>query len=99
MIKRVQKILTVIQARTSSTRLPGKVMKEVLNRPLLMLMMERVLRSKLAGEVIVATTDCAEDDTIAELCLQENIGCFRGHKTDLLDRHYKAAIHYNADIV
>ncbi len=96
---KIQKILTVIQARTSSSRLPGKVMLKALDRSLLSLMVERVLRSRLAGAVVVATTGEPEDDIIEELCDKEGINCFRGNKTDLLDRHYKAAIEYDADIV
>ncbi len=99
MQNKVQKILTVIQARTSSTRLPGKVMLNILGRPILSLMIERVMRSRLAGTVVVAATEEPEDDMIEELCLRENINCFRGNKTDLLDRHYRAAIKYNADII
>jgi spore coat polysaccharide biosynthesis protein SpsF len=99
MNNRIQKIVTIIQARMSSTRLPGKVMREVLGRPLLALMAERVMNSKLAGTVVIATTSGREDDVIEELCAAENLDCFRGDKDDLLDRHYKAAISYNADIV
>ncbi len=93
------KILTVIQARISSTRLPGKVLMPVLGQPLLIRMIERVKKAKLIGELVIATSTNADDDIIERLCFKENINCYRGHLTDLLDRHYKAAIKYNADAV
>jgi spore coat polysaccharide biosynthesis protein SpsF len=99
MIKTFQNIVTVIQARMSSTRLPGKVMLKVMNRPVLSLMVERVQKSRLAGTIVVATSVNSEDDIIAEMCKRENIICFRGHATDLLERHYRAALEYDADVI
>jgi spore coat polysaccharide biosynthesis protein SpsF len=99
MVKNFRKIVTVIQARMGSSRLPGKVMKEVCGKPLLLLMIERVQRASLAGTTVIATTTSSEDDIIADLCAVENIECFRGDPTDLLDRHYKTALKFNADIV
>ena len=48
---------------------------------------------------MIATTTEKEDDIIADLCRENNINCFRGHPLDLLDRHYKAALEYKADVV
>ncbi|MBM4171020.1 MAG: acylneuraminate cytidylyltransferase [Ignavibacteria bacterium] len=93
------KIITVIQARLSSSRLPGKVLLPILEKPLLSRMIERVEKSKYIGKVVVATSTNQEDDKIEELCKSENITCFRGHLTDLLDRHYQAALKYDADAV
>lgn len=93
------KILTVIQARMSSTRLPGKVMLPILGKPLLIRMIERVKSAKLIGMLIVATSTNSDDDKIEELCNQNNIKCFRGHLTDLLDRHYQVGKKFGADAV
>lgn len=93
------KIVTIIQARISSTRLPGKVMLPVLGKPLLIRMIERVKQSKLIGELVIATSSNSEDDQIELLCMENNLNCFRGHLTDLLDRHYQAGKIYNADAV
>ncbi|MDH7606129.1 MAG: NTP transferase domain-containing protein, partial [Melioribacter sp.] len=93
------KIVTVIQARISSTRLPGKVMLPVLGKPLLLRMVERVKQSKFIGELVIATSSNSEDDQIELLCLENNLNCFRGDLTDLLDRHYQAGKIYNADAV
>lgn len=93
------KIVTVIQARVSSTRLPGKVMLPILGKPLLIRMVERVAASELAGEIVVATSTNKDDDEIEKLCVQEKIKCFRGHLTDLLDRHYQVGKKFGADAV
>ena len=93
------KIISLIQARRGSSRLPDKVLKEVLGKPILLHMIERVQASKLIGELIVATTNEAEDELIEKLCIQNNIKCFKGHSTDLLDRHYQAALFYEADAI
>lgn len=92
-------IVTVIQARTGSTRLPGKVLMPLAGKPLLVRMAERVMQAPLAGTVVIATTTDPADDAVAALCAAENMLCYRGHPTDLLDRHYQAALQYDADVV
>jgi spore coat polysaccharide biosynthesis protein SpsF len=62
-------------------------------------MLERVLSSKLTGIVVVATSTEKIDDSIEELCKQNNILVYRGSLNDLLDRHYQAAKKFNADAV
>src|SRR5512147_1171253 len=93
------KIVTIVQARMSSSRLPGKVMLPILGKPLLLRMLERVRSAKLIGELVVATSTNADDNEIEELCKSENLTCYRGHLTDLLDRHYQVAKLYAADAV
>ncbi|MBL7129709.1 MAG: glycosyltransferase family protein [Ignavibacteria bacterium] len=83
----------------SSTRLLNKIMIPLADKPLLVRMMERVTASRIANNCVVATTDSEEDDIVVEICKSENIKCFRGHPTDLLDRHYKAGLEFNADVV
>lgn len=93
------KIVTVIQARSGSSRLPNKVFLPLADKPLLYRMYERVALSKLKGTIVIATTTDKADDKIESLCNEFEINCFRGHPTDLLDRHYQAARLYNADAV
>jgi len=62
-------------------------------------MFERVNAANLKGEVVIATTTDTSDDEVQKLCTEFKINCFRGHPTDLLDRHYKAAKIFNADAV
>ncbi|MEI7726017.1 MAG: glycosyltransferase family protein [Bacteroidota bacterium] len=91
------KIVTAIQARTSSRRLPGKTLLPLYGKPLLIRMVERVSRANLKGTVVVATSEMSDDDVIEEICTKQGISCFRGSLTDLLDRHYKLALAYEAD--
>lgn len=90
-------IITIIQARSNSTRLPSKIFLPLANKPLLYRIYERITASKLKGTIVIATTTDKSDDRVEELCKEYNLNCFRGHPTDLLDRHYQAAKHFNAD--
>jgi spore coat polysaccharide biosynthesis protein SpsF len=92
-------IVTVIQARTGSSRFPNKILLPLSNAPLLYRMYERVAASKLKGTIVIATTTDKSDDQVEELCKDYQLNCFRGHPTDLLDRHYQAAKLLNADVV
>ena len=93
------KIVIVIQARTSSTRLPNKVLLPVAGKPMLERMIERVGAARGAFEMIVATTHLPGDDPIRSLCKKISVRCHSGHVTDLLDRHYSASAELNADVV
>ncbi|MCX7833977.1 MAG: glycosyltransferase family protein [Ignavibacteria bacterium] len=93
------KIVIVIQARTGSSRLPGKVLLPLCGKALLIRMVERVERSYFKPIVVVATTEKSEDDEIVDLCKKENKLFFRGSENDLLDRHYKAGLYFGADII
>jgi len=95
----ISEIVTIIQARTTSTRFPNKVLMPLAGKPLLLRMFERVNTARLVGQIVIATTNKKEDDQIFNLCKDEKINCFRGHPTDLLDRHYRAGMKYNADAV
>ena len=68
-------------------------------KSLLLQMFDRVSAANLSGIKIIATTVQAIDDPIFELCKKNKISFFRGHSIDLLDRHYKAALKFNADVV
>ncbi|MCX8116428.1 MAG: glycosyltransferase family protein [Desulfobacterota bacterium] len=92
-------LVVVIQTRSGSTRFPGKVLLPLLGKPLFVRMVERVRQSTLSPRVVVATTWLPEDDVISRICEQEGLECFRGHPTDLLDRHYQVALELQADAV
>jgi len=83
----------------SSSRLPGKVLKDAGGRPLLDRMVERVRRSKKVDETLVATTTDPSDETLAEFCAAQKIPYFRGNLMDVLDRYYQAALTHHADVV
>ncbi len=98
-MNQLPKIVTVIQARMGSTRLPGKVFLPLADKPLLLRMYERVSFSKFKGEVVIAITEDDSDNELQKLCQQNNIKVFRGNTLDLLDRHYQAAKKYSAEVV
>lgn len=95
----MSKTVTIIQSRFASTRLPGKIFLPLAGAPLLVRMVERVRAAKLVGEVVVASTTDVVDDQVEELCRAHAIPCYRGHPTDLLDRHFQCAMSYGAQVV
>jgi spore coat polysaccharide biosynthesis protein SpsF len=89
-------IITIVQARMSSSRLPGKVLRPILGRPMLALQLERIARSRRIGRLVVATSSGGDDDVIAEACAAWGVPCWRGALHDVLDRFYQAARHFAA---
>lgn len=83
-------IAAVLQARFSSTRLPGKVLRDLHGAPMLARQIERIRRAKQIDRLIVATSTDPADDAIAALCRQIGVDCFRGSLNDVLDRFYGA---------
>jgi spore coat polysaccharide biosynthesis protein SpsF len=98
-ITALPKIVVVVQARSGSTRLPGKILKHICGKPVLILQLERILAARTPFQLVVATTTDSIDDPIEEICKEHKIICYRGHPTDLLDRHYKAALQFGAEAV
>jgi spore coat polysaccharide biosynthesis protein SpsF len=93
------RILIVVQARMGSSRLPGKVMRPLAGEPLLLRLIERLRAVRLPCRIVVATTRLEEDEPIRQLCRAARVDCLSGHPTDLLDRHYQAALRYDAQAV
>ena len=83
--------LLITQARTGSTRLPGKVLLKVNEKELLRIHLERLSSSNLIDKMFVATTIKNEDDAIINLCKDQNVSYYRGSEVDVLDRFYQAA--------
>ena len=93
------RVVAILQARMSSTRLPGKVLKPILGRPMLALQLERLARCTRLDDLVVATSDRPDDDPVADLCASEGVPCFRGSLPDVLDRFTLCARKYCADHV
>lgn len=83
--------LAIIQARMGSSRLPGKVLKELAGKPVLWHVIHRVKRSQMIDEVVVATSFREEDLEIVKYCADRGIRVFVGSDEDVLDRYYQAA--------
>src|ERR1700748_2840990 len=92
-------IVTIIQARMGSTRLPGKVLKDIEGKSMLMRVISRVQRARLSNAVIVATSTETVDDAVVKVCYENHVPVFRGSELDVLDRYYQAASEYAADVV
>lgn len=93
------KVVAIIQARTGSQRLPGKVLMDLAGQPLLARNLNRVRQAQSIDEIVVATTTQTSDDVIADLCVDRGWSHFRGSEQDVLDRYYQAAVAYKADVV
>lgn len=92
-------IVIIVQARMSSSRLPGKVILPVLGKSLLFRMIERLQMISHKATIVIATSDEMADDIIEQEAVQINIPCYRGSLNNLLDRHYQVAKQFNAATV
>lgn len=91
--------LAIVQARMTSTRLPGKVLREVLGRPLLSYQLERMRRAATLDRILVATTTNASDDVVVEFCQREGLEVVRGPEHDVLERYAIAERAFPTDTV
>lgn len=93
------KVGIIVQARMTSTRLPGKVLLPVMGKSLLEYQLERLSRVHRADKVIIATTTNETDQPIVDLCQHLEVKVFRGSEDDVLSRYFGAAQAYGLDIV
>jgi spore coat polysaccharide biosynthesis protein SpsF len=93
------KVIAVVQARMSSTRLPGKVLADLGGETVLARVIRRLGRARLLDQCVVATTVEPVDEAIVRECATLEVACFRGSENDVLDRYYQAANLYPAKAV
>lgn len=93
------KVVAIVQARIGSTRLPGKVLKDLAGETMLARVVERLRHANRVDELLVATTDRPEDDAIVDECRRLSVLVSRGDQHDVLDRYFKAAQYVSADVV
>jgi len=93
------KVVAIIQARMSSSRLPGKVLMPLANKPVLMHIVERLSYCRMIEKIVVATTNKDSDHPVANYCADNNIDCYRGNLEDVLDRYYQTAKIFHADAI
>ena len=94
-----ENIVATIEARMTSSRLPGKVLMEVADKSFLAHMIERLRRVPSLNGIVIATTKNDADDPIAELAADLDVGCFRGSEKDVLHRVLSAARAHKADLI
>ena len=92
-------IIAVTQARMGSSRLPGKVLLNVEGKSLLEIHVERIKRSRLISDIIIATTVETKDDVLNEYVIKKEWNSFRGSEMDVLDRFFNSVQPYNPDYV
>ena len=93
------KIVAIIEARMTSSRLPGKVLMQVLNKPLLYYLVLRLKQVSLIDEIVLATTINKDDDILIEFANNENINSYRGSENDVMARVIEAAKKANAGLI
>ncbi len=93
----VSTTILITQARTGSTRLPGKVLKEINAKSLLQIHLDRLKKCTSVSEIIVATTTNSEDQIIFEKAIEWGFSATKGSESDVLDRFYQAVKDKNAD--
>jgi spore coat polysaccharide biosynthesis protein SpsF len=93
------KTVAIVQARMGSTRLPGKVLKQLEGHSVLAHVLSRLKAVKTIDAIVVATTDAPLDDPIVSEAEYLGVHCFRGSEQDVLSRYYGAAVSVNAEVV
>jgi spore coat polysaccharide biosynthesis protein SpsF (cytidylyltransferase family) len=93
------KTIAIIQARMSSTRLPGKIMMELCGMPMINVLLQRISLAKEIDSIVVATTDSSTDDVLVDWLKKNNVLYFRGSENDVLERYWKCAKSFNAKTI
>ena len=91
--------VAIIQARMASSRLPEKVLLDIAGQPMIVRVVERLKRSNSVDRVVIATTTDPADDPIKDLCKEYGFTCYRGSQFNVLDRYFRAAQLYKAEII
>jgi spore coat polysaccharide biosynthesis protein SpsF len=92
-------IIAIVQARMGSTRLPGKVIMNLIGKPMLFHELSRIARAKRISSIVIATSTLPLDDCIVNFCKESDWHYFRGSESDVLDRYYQCAMQFDADII
>ena len=93
------KIVAIVEARMTSSRLPGKVLLPAAGRPLLQHLVTRLQRVPSLDGIVIATTTNQTDDVLEALARRVGVGCFRGSELDVMARVLQAARSVNADVI
>lgn len=92
-------MLIISQARYESTRLPGKVMKKVKDKPLLWYLIKRLQQVKTPNKIVIATTTLPENKVIIDFVKSMKVDYYAGSEYDVLDRYYQTSKSFNGDVI
>lgn len=92
-------VVAILQARCNSSRLPNKVLKPILDKPMIQWQIERLNQSKYIDKLIVATSDESSDLPLVQLCNDHNTPVYRGSLNNVLERFYQVAIQTEPRII
>ena len=93
------RIIAITQARSGSTRFPKKILNKINGETLLEIHINRIKKSNLIDEIIIATTENDSDNIITEIATSLNVKFFKGSEHDVLDRFYKSIISLKPDFI
>lgn len=89
------KVIAFLQARTDSTRLLNKVLKDILGKPMIIHQLERTKKSKNINKIVLVTSEESNDDELANIVIKNGYDVYRGSKDNVLERFYNCAVEYN----
>ena len=90
-------VLAILQARLSSSRLPGKVLKPILGKPMIQRQVDRLAVCKNISQLVVATSTDKSDDPLTDLCESIGVPCYRGPLEDVLGRYHETARYFDSE--
>jgi len=93
------KVVALVQARMGSTRLPGKVLKPIVGKPMIELLLARLSQSSELDEIVVATSKNSKNDELQSVVESLGYRCTRGGEKDVLSRFYESATFVGADVI
>jgi len=91
------KVVVIIQARMQSSRLPGKVLKNILGKPLLGYLVDRVRKAVYVDDIVIATTLNEKDIEIVDFCETYKVKFYRGSEDDVLSRYFESSVKFKAN--
>jgi len=92
-------VICIVQARMGSTRLPGKILLKIKDKPILSYVIERLKLCKELNNIVISTTKSNRDDVVENYCIKNKLDFFRGSENDVLSRYYYSALKFKADII
>lgn len=93
------KILCIVQARMGSERLPGKVIKPIMEKPMILYTLDRLNKSKYIDQIIVATSMEEREKPLVDLIKSSGYNLFRGHESNVLKRYKNTVEKFHGDVI